>query len=211
MTTDREARDLAATIVRARAGDPDALASLYRRYEHPVRVHVQRIVGDPYEAEDVTQQVFVRLPAALRRYEARSASFAAWILRVARNAALDRVRVHPTVPLDDAHASTPWSDDGGLERRACLRQALAALPADQRQVVLMRHVIGLTTPEIAASLGRSEGSVHALHHRGRTGLRKRLGDLGVAPATAGNLCNYTKGSADVSKSPAESRTREHSV
>ena len=69
-----------------------------------------------------------------------------------------------------------------LRDGACLHEALAALPADQRQVVLMRHVVGLTTLEIAAALGRAEGSVHALHHRGRAGLRRRLGELGVAPA-----------------------------
>jgi RNA polymerase sigma-70 factor (ECF subfamily) len=183
MTMHHTDRDLTATIALVRGGDADALGAVYRRYERRVRDHVQRVLADPYEAEDVTQQLFARLPVALRSYEARSASFSAWILRVARNAALDRVRARRTVPLDDVHASAAWPDDGGLERHACLREALAALPADQRQVVLMRHVLGLTTAEIAGALGRSEGSVHALHHRGRAGLRRRLDDLGIAPAT----------------------------
>jgi RNA polymerase sigma-70 factor, ECF subfamily len=183
-TTQDTDRDLATTtIAAARRGDAEALGLVYARYHGRVRRYVEGILGDGHDAEDVTQQVFMRLPAALARYEERPASFAAWLLRVARNAALDRMRTRATLPLEELGATPAWADDVRLERRSCLREALEALPHDQRQVVLMRHVVGLTTPEIAAALGRSEGSVHALHHRGRAGLRRRLGELGLTPAT----------------------------
>jgi RNA polymerase sigma-70 factor (ECF subfamily) len=181
--SDHPDRELTATIDRARRGDADALGELYARYQPRVRRYVKGLVRDRHEADDITQQLFARLGPALERYEPRSASFSAWILRVARNAALDRLRAPVTLGLEELGTAAAASDDTtGFERRACLRQALAALPADQRQVVLMRHVVGLTTTEIAAALGRTEGSVHALHHRGRAGLRRRLGELGLAPA-----------------------------
>jgi RNA polymerase sigma-70 factor (ECF subfamily) len=176
-------RELTDAIDRARRGDAEALGVLYARYQPRVRGYVKGLLGDRHEADDITQQLFARLGPALERYEPRSASFSAWILRVARNAALDHLRARVTLPLEELGTAAAACDDTtGFERRACLRQALAALPADQRQVVLMRHVVGLTTPEIAAALGRTEGSVHALHHRGRAGLRRRLGELGLAPA-----------------------------
>jgi len=183
MTTEPASdRELTAAVDRARGGDTNALGLLYAHYRRPVRGCVAGILRNAEDADDVTQQVFARLGEALTRYEPRSAPFSAWLLRVARNAALDRVRVRATLPLEDVHPAPARDDAAGLERRACLRQALASLPHEQRQVVLMRHLVGLSTPEIAAALGRSEGAVHALHHRGRAGLRRRLHELGVAPA-----------------------------
>src|SRR4051794_22143567 len=72
--------------------DAEALTALYVRYHRRVQAYVEGIVRDPHQAEDITQQVFAKLPDALRSYEERSASFSAWILRVARNAALDELR-----------------------------------------------------------------------------------------------------------------------
>jgi RNA polymerase sigma-70 factor (ECF subfamily) len=170
-------------VEQARNGEEAGLRFLYMRYERDVYRYVRSILHDGHDAEDVTQNVFTKLSQALVNYEPRAVPFSAWILRVARNAALDRLRARATLPLDElGSAPAAWDDTTHLERRACLHQALAALPAEQRQVVLMRHVVGLTTPEIAAALGRTEGSVHALHHRGRAGLRRRLGELGIAPA-----------------------------
>jgi RNA polymerase sigma-70 factor (ECF subfamily) len=167
--------------------DPDVLSALYVRYHRRVQAYVEGIVRDPHQAEDITQQVFAKLPEALRSYEERSVSFSAWILRVARNAALDELRARrrtPAEPLDAAGAEPEYEDDAARDRRACLHEALAGLPCEQRRVVLMRDLIGLSAPEVARRLGKTEGSVHAMHHRGRTGLRRRLGELGLAPATA---------------------------
>jgi RNA polymerase sigma-70 factor (ECF subfamily) len=181
---DRSDRGVSQGIGRAREGDADALAVLYVRYRRSVQAHVEAIVRDPYQAEDITQQVFAKLPGALRSYEERSVSFSAWILRVARNAALDDLRArrrHVAEPLD---ADEPEYDaEAALDRLACLREALAGLPCDQRRVVLLRDVVGLSAPEVAQRLGRTEGAIHAMHHRGRTGLRRSLGELGLAPAT----------------------------
>jgi RNA polymerase sigma-70 factor (ECF subfamily) len=164
--------------------DADALTALYVRYRRRVQAYVESIVGDPHQAEDITQQVFAKLPDALRTYEERPASFSAWILRVARNAALDELRARRRTqvePLDPGTAE--HGREIALDRRACLHEALAGLPCEQRRVVLMRDLLGLSAVEVASRLGKTEGSVHAMHHRGRVRLRRRLGELGVAPAT----------------------------
>ncbi|MBV9006708.1 MAG: hypothetical protein JO181_18725 [Solirubrobacterales bacterium] len=87
-----EAEHPDAAIARARTGDRDALGELYARYAESVFHCVHRILQDVHEAEDVTQQVFLKLMFVLPRYERREVPFSAWLLRVARNLALDAER-----------------------------------------------------------------------------------------------------------------------
>jgi len=166
----------------AKEGDRDAMAALYGRYAGTVYAHVKRILGDAHEAEDVTQHVFAKLLTVLPRYERREAPFAAWILRMAHNAAVDHLRRSRSVPCEEVRPIDTRADQTGRECAASLREAFAALPADQRDVVVLRHVVGLTSEEIAGVLGRSVGSVRGLHHRGRAATRAALSDLGAAPA-----------------------------
>jgi RNA polymerase sigma-70 factor (ECF subfamily) len=70
------------------------------------------------------------------------------------------------------------------ERRLCLKEALAALPEEQRKVLVLRHVAGLSPAEIPDRLGKTESSIHGLHHRGRATLKAALTDLGSGPVTA---------------------------
>jgi len=72
-------------------------------------------------------------------------------------------------------------DESSRHRSLDLRDALATLPEDQRQVVVMRHLIGLTPGEIAGRLGRTEPSIHGLHHRGRGALRTALTEMECGP------------------------------
>ena len=72
----------------------------------------------------------------------------------------------------------------GFDRALSLREALARLPADQREVLVLRHVAGLSPGEIADRLGKTEASIHGLHHRGRSALRAALSELDAAPVTA---------------------------
>lgn len=168
-------------IVAARAGDWDAVASLYRSHAEMVRRAAQAIVGSPHDAEDVAQAVFARLPAALRRYEPRDVAFASWLTRVARNAALDHVRARRQIPCESVRVTEPTDDTFNAERRRALCEGLSELPTDQREVMYMHHVIGLSAEEIALRMGRSEGAVHGLHHRGRRMLRGLLTDREAAP------------------------------
>jgi RNA polymerase sigma-70 factor, ECF subfamily len=180
----RERRVVAQAVARAKAGDQEAVRFLYMRYADNVYGYVRSIVRDHYEAEDVTQQVFAKLMTVIGKYEPRSVPFSAWILRVARNVAVDHLRSRRTQPSEDVYGSDERTDDTAIDRSYSVREALAALPDEQRKVVVLRHVVGLTPGEIADCMGRTESSIHGLHHRGRRALQVELANRDSAPAIA---------------------------
>jgi RNA polymerase sigma-70 factor, ECF subfamily len=172
-------------IARAKRRDPEGLHFLYVRFAPDVRRYVASIVRCPHEAEDITQNVFAKLMTAIQKYERRETPFAAWILRVARNAALDHLRAQRAIPFEEVRID----DRGGAPRPApdqglLLRHALRELPEDQRQVLVLRHIVGLSPTEIADRLDRTESSVNGLHHRGRRALKANLRELGASPVVA---------------------------
>jgi RNA polymerase sigma-70 factor (ECF subfamily) len=170
-------------IASAKRGEWDGVHYLYVRYADEVHGFVQSIVRDHHEAEDITQNLFAKLITAIDKYEERAVPFAAWIMRVARNATLDHLRARRQIPVEEVRASDPGDDPGEFERRQCLKEALAGLPEEQRKVLVMRHVAGLSPAEIAERMGKTESSVHGLHHRGRATLQATLTELEAAPMT----------------------------
>ena len=175
--------ELENAVALAREGDPAALAYLYLRFADNVYGYARSIVGDDHEAEDVVQQVFVRMITAIRSYESRGLPFSAWLLRIARNMAIDHLRRQRNIPTRHEELEGDSREPDGILSLA-LRDSLAELPQAQREVVVLRHVAGLSHAEIAARLERSEQSVHALHHRGRRALMAGLVHREVAPAAA---------------------------
>jgi RNA polymerase sigma-70 factor (ECF subfamily) len=171
-------------VARAREGHPDALRFLYLRFRERVRSYVSSIVHDDQAAEDVTQNVFARLEDRLQRYEPRTVPFAGWITRVAHNAAIDHVRSQRLVLCEEVRDPQVANENVGRDRLEAIREALSVLPRDQRDVLMLRFVVGLTPGEIAERLGRSENAVHALQHRGRRRLRHELIRLEAAPAVS---------------------------
>ena len=171
-------------IAAAKRGEWDGIHYLYARYADDVLNYVRSIVRDHHEAEDITHNVFAKLITAINRYEERAVPFAGWITRVARNAALDHLRARRQIPVEEVRTTDPGDKGVELERRQCLQEALATLPEEQRRVLLLRHVVGLSPPEIAERLGRTESSVHGLHHRGRARLKTALIELESAPTSA---------------------------
>src|SRR3954451_15961245 len=161
-------------IERAKQGDRDAIRFLYVRYADNVYGYVRSMVQDEHEAEDVTQQVFAKLMTAIGKYREREVPFSAWILRVARNVALDHLRQRRAVPCEEVRGLQTQLDETAHDRARSLQDALQSLPPDQREVLVLRHVIGMAPGEIARSLGKSEASIHGLHHRGRSALKRAL-------------------------------------
>jgi RNA polymerase sigma-70 factor (ECF subfamily) len=185
-TETREKTRLA--VARAKEGDQDALRFLYVTYSHNIFGYVRSIVRDEHEAEDVTQHVFAKLITTLSRYDDRGVPFFAWLLRLARNVAIDHLRANRMTPTENVldPDATCFAD---TDRSHVVKDALATLPDEQREVVILRHVVDLTPGEIADRMGRSEGSIHGLHHRGRRALQRELERVDSAPFTrvAGHL------------------------
>ncbi len=182
--SEEQRRLVARAAARAKAGDPEAIRFIYIRYADNVYGYVRSIVRDEHEAEDVTQHVFAKLLTVIVKYEERSVPFSAWILRVARNVALDHMRRRRAIPCEEVRGLEEVDESGEWGRLQSLSDALGELPDDQRRVLMLRHLVGLTPSEIADELGRSTASIHGLHHRGRRALKRGLSDVGLAPATA---------------------------
>ena len=175
-------RKVKLAVARAKEGDREAVRFLYVVYAHNIYGYVRSIVKDDHEAEDVTQLVFAKLMTVIARYDDRGVPFFAWLLRIALNVAIDQIRGNRLTPTETViDPDTSSSDD--MDRAETVRNALATLPDEQRQVVILRHVIGLTPGEIAERMGRTEGSIHGLHHRGRRALQRELERLESTPFT----------------------------
>jgi RNA polymerase sigma-70 factor (ECF subfamily) len=102
---------------------------------------------------------------------------------VARNQAIDSLRHRRPTPVEEFYEGEPDRGATGAEVVDGLRCALSDLSDEQRQIVLMRHLIGLTPDEIAQRTGRTTAAVHGLHFRARRQLQSRLSALGMAPQT----------------------------
>jgi RNA polymerase sigma-70 factor (ECF subfamily) len=181
-------------VRRARSGDFSAFEELVGRFQGRVYGLARRIVGEPHDAEDVTQQTFLSLIEHLRDFRGESA-VAAWVLRIAANHALKLLRKRrglPTVRLaepgreDEGYADVPhpefiapWRDDPAViasrrEVRELVDRALAELDEKYRVVFVLRDVEGLSVAETAEALGLTESAVKVRLLRARLALRERL-------------------------------------
>ena len=169
-------------VARAKEGDQEALRFLYVSYSHNIYGYVRSIVRDDHEAEDITQHVFAKLMTTLVKYDDRGVPFFAWLIRMARNVAIDHLRANRLTPTETV-VDPRTSSNFDLDRTESVRDALAALPEQQREVVVLRHLVGLTPAEIADRMGRTEPAIHGLHHRGRRALQRELTLLDSTPST----------------------------
>jgi RNA polymerase sigma-70 factor (ECF subfamily) len=179
-----EGRLVQRAVSQAKQGDSEGIHFLYVRFYDDVLRYVNSLVRDYHEAEDITHNVFAKLMTAITKYEERAVPFTAWIMRVARNAALDHLRARRAVPTEEVRVTESAEADSNLERGLDIREALEELPTDQREVLFLRHVMGLSPVEIAGTLERTESSVHGLHHRGRRALQGALESRDAVPVVA---------------------------
>jgi RNA polymerase sigma-70 factor (ECF subfamily) len=172
----RRADILAWAVERAKAGERDAIRFLYTRFADDVNAYVLGLARDAREAEAVTQLTFARLAGTIGAYEARDLPFQTWILRVAHELVARDVRPSPVAEAGATHAGSEQA------QASALKAALADLPAEQREVLVLRHVVGLSPVEIASRMERSEASIHGLHHSARGALKAKLRERNCAPA-----------------------------
>jgi len=171
--------DDAALVERLRAGDLDALDALFHRHARALLGIAYRLTGSSAEAEDVVQDMFVGLPAALRHY-AEQGALGAWLRTVTVRVALDRMRSRERrreVPLDSTaeRSAGDSSTAGVMEARWELERALAALPDTLRVVFMLKEVEGYSHAEIGRLLGIRTGTSEVRLHRAIRALREALG------------------------------------
>jgi RNA polymerase sigma-70 factor (ECF subfamily) len=170
----------------ARAGDQDAFAELVVRHADQVYGALRRFGLGAEEADEVTQEVFVRAWRGLARFEERS-QFSTWLYRIAFNEAQrrlsrrSRTRAAPEPDREDPLAAVPESAELGPEAQVLdrefertLERALDQLPADWRAAVVLRDIEGLSTHDAAGVVGIREAAFKSRLHRGRLRLRALL-------------------------------------
>ena len=167
-------------VERARQGDEAAFAAIYGAFAVRLYRFFCFRVSSHELAEDLTQQVFVKMIEQLPSYRNRGAPFGAWVFRIARNTWIDQHRTsHPATPLDslpDHAEGLPGPEETAIQSLDWerVRAALHRLPDDQREVIVCRFFAELSPAETAALMGRSEGSVRVIQHRALVALRRML-------------------------------------
>jgi len=162
--------------------DPRAFDALFSECAADVHAYAISLLADRATAEDVTALAFERLYRSRTRLDATRGSPRAWLFSIARNAALDelrRRRRRPELELEEGLAGEPPVGDPleRLARRATVRNALAALPIRERELVLLKFHGQLTNGELARALGISESNAGTRLHRALTRLRECCADL----------------------------------
>lgn len=170
------------------ARDSDALASLYDRHSRLLFGLILRIVRDRAEAEDILQEVFVRVWTRAELFDPRLGGPTAWLVRIARNRAIDRLRARrgrdaDGPPLDESIAERPAAatdivspEAAALEaeRRGTVIDALSVLPAEQRRLIEAAFFEGYTHSELATRFGLPLGTVKTRIRAGIVAMRQRL-------------------------------------
>ena len=176
------------TILGAQAGRLDQVTALYEHYHAGIFRYLFYRVGDHQTAEDLTSEVFLRMIRNLGAYrlQGSSAPFQAWLFQIAHNLATDHYRKASTYPhttlTEDLAAADP-APETRVEHRMThdqLYSALTRLNDDQRDVVILRFIVGLPITEVARALHKSEDAVKGLQRRGLSALRESLTDLEVS-------------------------------
>jgi RNA polymerase sigma-70 factor (ECF subfamily) len=185
-------------MLRFQAGDARAFEVLVRRHRTPIFSFLLRLTGDRGRAEDLCQEAFLKVVKASAGWQER-ARFSTWLYAIARNLAVDEARrmaFRRTEPLDpaspgDPHRPEPAAEGPGPDRltdaslvRPKLEAALRALPAEQREVFLLREHAGLRFGEIAEVTGTPENTVKSRMRYALEALRAELAARGIGPDAA---------------------------
>ena len=154
-------------------------ASVCGEYYDRVYHFLLTLSGNPHQAEDLTQEVFYRALLHIGRYEERGQMFT-WLCAIGKNLWLSQCKRHkPPEPLSPALSGPggPEEDLSQREERLALRRAVAALPEDYRDVVILHIYGGISLKELSALKGKSESWAKVTYYRARQMLKKELEGL----------------------------------
>jgi len=176
------------TLALATQGDREAFGLLYERYVGRIYNYVYYRTGNIYDAEDLTERVFMRAMRHIPNYHDRGLPFTAWLYRIAHNLVANWHRDNSRrkeIPLDDGLQSIyqrehPEHELLQTEEREHLLGAIRGLPADRQQLLILKFVEHLSNDEIGQIMGRSEGAVKSLYHRTLLTMRDELESVAMA-------------------------------
>jgi RNA polymerase sigma-70 factor (ECF subfamily) len=178
------------TVDRARAGDQSALAEVYESYMPRVYRYVLARVGNVAEAEDLTEDILLKVLGGISGFRWQAVPFSAWLFRIAHNQLVSyfrrnghRARVGPLSENIVDHRQDPAAT---VETRLTVDEvfrASQALPDAQREVIALRFAVGLSIAETARALGKREGNIKALQHKAVARLQRLLAVEPEGPKT----------------------------
>ena len=167
-------------VRRAQERDQQAFAQLYEEHFDKIYRYVALRIGNKIEAEDITQQVFLKALQSISSFRWRGIPFSAWLFRIAHNQVVDYLRKRTkqaTVPVDESTVSLISNPQLLVEQRLDIEQLLSAtkrLTPAQREVISLRFAGELPVAQVAKIMGKSQGAVKALQHSAIVALRKAL-------------------------------------
>ena len=182
-------RELVAIAVE---GFDGSFEELVRRYQRPISAYVYRMVGNYESALDLTQEIFIKVYNSLRRYRSEF-KFSTWIYKIAHNAAVDHLRRSSTreqslvtgpegdtfeLPIESARL-TPEQESEQRERRVEIESVVRTLPANYRELIILRHSQDLSYEEIVEVTGLPLGTVKNRLFRAREMMRQQFVDRGI--------------------------------
>jgi RNA polymerase sigma-70 factor, ECF subfamily len=182
-------RDLVATAI---TGVEGSFEELVRRYQRPISAYVYRMVGNYESALDLTQEIFIKVYGSLGRYRPEF-KFSTWIYKIAHNSAVDHLRrnstreqslIHGTegdnfeLPVESGRL-TPEQESERKERRVEIEAVVRTLPANYRELIILRHSQDLTYEEIVDVTGLPLGTVKNRLFRAREMMRQQFVEKGI--------------------------------
>jgi RNA polymerase sigma-70 factor (ECF subfamily) len=173
--------DLRRLVERAQAGDRAALEELYLLHFDRIYSYLHLSVGNRHDAEDLTNQTFVKMIESIERFQWRTVPISAWLFRIAHNLAMDHFRAgrrwqpeeEPPEPPGSAERSAEEAALHSIGRKSML-EMIEELSPDQQQVLTLKFLFGFSNREAAAILGKTEGAVKSLQHRALASLQRQL-------------------------------------
>lgn len=185
--------DTARLVTRFQAGEGDVFKELYLRYFDRVYTYLRMALRDTHEAEDAAQDIFIQALEGLPNYELRAVPFRGWLFRLVRNHSVNLGLKRKRVDVEDPEAierRRDGADDNEISiidwlSDQDLMMLVERLPLAQRQVVALRYMLDLSSPEVAQVMDRSPEAVRQLHQRAIGFLQERLVALGRVPRHSG--------------------------
>ena len=173
--------DLRRLVERAQTGDRAALEELYLLHFDRIYSYLHLSVGNRHDAEDLTNQTFVRMLESIGRFRWRRVPISAWLFRIAHNLAMDHFRAGRRLQPEEKPPEHAGSEERSaeeealhsLDRRSML-ELIEQLSPDQQHVLVLKFVFDFPNRDVGTVLGKSEGAVKSLQHRALASLQRQL-------------------------------------